>query len=266
MSEPCPGPSELADALTALAADPGRAPVLLALDFDGTLAPLQDDPEQSRILPAGVVVLRRLAGAGVRLALVSGRGLTTLARLAEVPVGTVLVGSHGAERARLTPAGLTSLPDPLTPAQADRLATAGAQLARVVRGREGVWVETKPAAVVVHTRLAAPDVAEQALTQARTVGARLGAHVLEGKDVVELAVVDVDKGTAVTAVRAETGATTVVYAGDDRTDEHALAALRPGDLGIKVGAGQTRATFRVPDPQAVVAALEVLADTITGTR
>ncbi len=262
MSEPCRGPADLAAALTALAADGGRAPILLALDFDGTLAPLQDDPEQSRILPDGVVVLRRLADAGVRLALVSGRGLTTLARLADVPVGTVLVGSHGAERAQVTPSGLTDLPDPLTTAQADLLATAAAQLTQVARGRDGVWVELKPAAAVVHTRLAEPDVAEQALTQARTVGARLGAYVLAGKDVVELAVVDVDKGSAVTAVRAETEAVTVVYAGDDRTDEHALAALLPGDLGIKVGEGDTRATFRVPGPEAMVTALGVLADAL----
>lgn len=280
MPEPC-GPPELASALTALAADPGRAPVLLALDFDGTLAPLQDDPELSRILPAGVVVLRRLADAGVHLALVSGRGLTTLARLAEVPVGTVLVGSHGAELGRVHQVDQPGAPEgsqrrpvlasldgaapPLTAAQADLLETAGAQLSQIARGRHGVWVETKPAAVVVHARLATADVAEQALTQARTVGARLGTHVLEGKDVVELSVVDVDKGTAVTAVRTEVGATTVVYAGDDRTDENALAALRPCDLGIKVGAGETHAAYRLPDPQAMVTALEVLADAVTGT-
>lgn len=267
MSEPCRGPADLAGALTALAADPGRAPILVALDFDGTLAPLQDDPEQSRIIPAGVVALRRLADAGVPLALVSGRGLTTLARLADVPVGTVLVGSHGAERARVTPDGLTDLPDPLTSAQAELLETASAQLSRVARGRDGVWVELKPTAAVMHTRLAAPDTAEQALTQARTVGARLGAYVLEGKDVVELAVVEVDKGTAVTAVRIETGAVTVVYAGDDRTDEHALAALGPGDIGVKVGEGETHATFRVPGPDAMASALEVLADAVgTGCR
>ena len=63
-------------------------------------APLQDDPSASRVLPDGVVALERLMAAGARLALVSGRGLSTLAQLAQVPVGTVLIGSHGAERAR----------------------------------------------------------------------------------------------------------------------------------------------------------------------
>jgi len=258
----------LTAALVTVAVDPARAPVLVALDFDGTLAPLQDDPQASRILPEGVAVLQRLADTGVHLAMVSGRGLTTLAQLAEVPLGTFLVGSHGGELAQVHPTGLARLDNhaTLTDAQAAMLAAAGEQLSLVARGRPGVWVEAKPAAVVMHARVADDEVAEQALTQARTVGARLGTHVLEGKDVVELAVLDVDKGTAVAALRAQLGAATVVYAGDDRTDENALARLAPDDLGIKVGPGETLARHRVSDPQAMVAALEVLADAFAARR
>ena len=261
-SEPQGGPRELAAALAALAADPRRAPVLVALDFDGTLAPLQDDPERSRILPAGVVQLGRLADAGVALAVLSGRGLDVLARLAQVPVGTVLVGSHGAEVARLGPSGPDRPGALLTSDQAARHAAAQTQLGEVARGRDGVWVEVKPAAAVLHTRLAEPDVADQARARARAVAARLGIEAKDGKDVVELAVVDADKGTALTQVRTETGATTVVYAGDDRTDEDALAVLCPGDLGIKVGEGPTRAAYRLPDPEAMVEALRTFADAV----
>ena len=77
---------DLAAALAALAADPARRPLLVALDFDGMLAPLQDDPSASRILPGGVDALARLAGTpGVALALVSGRAMADLHTLAQVP-------------------------------------------------------------------------------------------------------------------------------------------------------------------------------------
>jgi trehalose 6-phosphate phosphatase len=245
-------PPALDAALRELAEDLERRPLLVALDFDGTLAPLQDDPSASRILPDGVAALDRLAAAGAALALVSGRGLSTLAGLAQVPVGTVLIGSHGAERARVLQFGLDRAVAPLGPDQADLLAQASAQLSAVARGRSGVWVEAKPTAAVVHTRLAQPEVAEQALAQARTVGARLGVHVLEGKDVVELSVLDADKGAALTALREELGARVVLYAGDDRTDEDAFEVLGAEDIAIKVGPGATVAEHRTPDPQTLV--------------
>ena len=52
----------------------------------------------------------------------------------------------------------------------------------------------------------------------------------------------------------------MLYAGDDVTDEHALATLDPaaGDVGVKVGAGETVASFRVADPDAVAEVLEHL--------
>ena len=249
--------------LAALAADAGRRPVLVALDFDGTLAPLQDDPATSRILPAGVEVLARLAETdGVRLALVSGRSMNDLHTLAEVPAGTLLIGSHGAERARVTTFGLDRDVVQLSDEQADRLATLGAQAARIARGRDGVWVETKPTAVVVHTRLAESDVAGPAEDEAVALGEELGTGVLHGKDVVEISVLRASKGEALVALRDELGAAVVLYAGDDVTDEHAFEVLRPGDVPVKVGDGDTVARFRVGTPEELVAALGALADAL----
>ncbi|GCD19100.1 trehalose-phosphatase [Cellulomonas algicola] len=257
------GPADAAalrDLLAGLAADPASRPLLVALDFDGTLAPLQDDPQTSRILPDGVEALTRLAAAeGVALALVSGRAMNDLHALAEVPPGTYLVGSHGAERARVTRYGLDRDVVQLTDEQADRLAALGAEAAQVARGRDGVWVETKPTAVVVHTRLAEPDVAEPAEAEAIALGERLGSGVLHGKDVVEISVLRASKGEALTALRDELGAPVVLYAGDDVTDEHAFAALGERDVTVKVGPGDTSARFRVDDPHAAVDALADLA-------
>ena len=248
-------------AVGALADDPDRRPILVALDFDGTLAPLQDDPATSRIIPAGVDVLARLAATpGVALALVSGRAMHDLHTLAAVPAGTFLIGSHGAERARVTTFGLDRDVVQLTDEQADRLASLGAEAAGVARGRDGVWVETKPTAVVVHTRLAEPADAAPAEQEAIALGERLGSGVLHGKDVVEISVLRASKGEALTALREELGAPVVLYAGDDVTDEHAFEALRDDDLTVKVGAGTTAARYRVDGPDELVAALEALAD------
>ena len=252
---------DLAAALGVLAADPGRRPLLVALDFDGTLAPLQDDPAASRILPDGIDALERLAGTpGVALALVSGRAMHDLHTLAQVPAGTFLIGSHGAERARVTTFGLDRDVVRLTDEQADRLATLGAEAARITRGRDGVWVETKPTAVVVHTRLAEDAVARPAEEEAIALGERLGSGVLHGKDVVEISVLRASKGEALTALRDELGAPVVLYAGDDVTDEHAFEALRDDDVTVKVGNGTTAARFRVDGPDELVATLAVLAD------
>ena len=97
------------DDLVALVRD-GR-PVLVALDFDGAQAPLQDDPDASRALPKAVDALAHLAAVPhLSLALVSGRALADLADKAEVPAGTVLVGSHGAERGVVGPDGVDRRP------------------------------------------------------------------------------------------------------------------------------------------------------------
>lgn len=252
-----PGPDE---ALARLAADPAARPILVALDFDGTLAPLQDDPALSRILPAGVEALQRLSRAeGVHLALVSGRALSSLHELTAMPPGTVLVASHGAERARVTAHGLDRAVVVLSDEQADRLVELGARAAQIARGRDGVWVETKPTAVVVHTRLASRSVGEQALAQARELGGGLGAGVLPGHDVVELSVLETSKGEALRDLRRELGVRTVLYAGDDVTDERAFEALNGDDVTIRVGPGATSARFRVASPDEFVAALAGLA-------
>jgi trehalose-phosphatase len=81
-----------------------------------------------------------------------------------------------------------------------------------------------------------------------------------GKEVLELAVTDADKGTALLRLRDDLGAVATVYLGDDRTDEDAFRALSPGDLTVKVGEGETAARYRVADPAAVVRLLETLAD------
>lgn len=233
--------------------------VLLALDFDGVLAPLVDDPSASRALPGSVEALARLAHVpGLHLALVSGRGVADLAALAEVPEGTWLVGSHGAERGRWSDGGLVRVDLELDAEQAALLAELTEALDAAVDGTTA-RVEHKPASVVLHTRTASEHDAERLTTLALALGER-AADAMHGKDVVELGVLEVTKGQALAALRAELGVTLVAYAGDDVTDERAFATLEPTDVTVKVGPGETAARFRVADPEEVTALLTGLAD------
>src|SRR3712207_9591258 len=81
-----------------------------------------------------------------------------------------------------------------------------------------------------------------------------------GKDVLEVAVTDADKGSALRRLRSEMGAAGALYLGDDRTDEDGFRALERDDVTVKVGDGETVAGHRVADPAGALALLEHLAE------
>ena len=76
--------------------------------------------------------------------------------------------------------------------------------------------------------------------------------------VLEISAVNANKGESLTALRDFSRASATFFAGDDVTDEHAFAALIPGDLGIKVGPGSTAAAFRIATPDELPDVLELL--------
>jgi trehalose 6-phosphate phosphatase len=166
---------------------------------------------------------------------------------------TLLIGSHGAE----TWTGPGGAPLSLTAEQAALLRTATAAIEKVVADHPGTLLESKPAGVVLHTRTAADDTAAAAVTAAREALASLeGLSVTDGKRVLESSVVHADKGQGLRLLRRLSGATAVLFAGDDVTDEHAFRVLEPGDVGIKVGDGDTAAGFRVSTPEELAPVLE----------
>jgi trehalose 6-phosphate phosphatase len=245
----------LQDALDRFAARPR---VLVALDFDGVLAPIVADRDAARPLPESSRAVGRLSSCeGVTVALVSGRALADLRRLADPPPASLLVASHGAE----VEGTVIALDD----AARATLAAVLDDLAAIVDAHPGTELETKPAGGVLHTRKAERGVAAAA-TGAVLAGpaARPGVHVLHGKEVVELSVLDTDKGRALAALRSQLGVPATLYAGDDVTDEHAFAVLGDDDVGIKVGAGPTAARWRVADPAEFAVVLHGLADARAG--
>ena len=225
--------------------------LLVTCDFDGTLAPIVSNPADARMLPDAAAALTALADLpGTEVALVSGRALGVLRTLSAVPASIHLVGSHGAE----FDTGFAHDIDE------DLLARIIAELNEIAADKPGVTVETKPASVALHVRNASPADGEAALEQARLASESWDAHATAGKAVLEFAVIQTDKGEAVDILRDQTGSTAVVFLGDDVTDEKAFARMREGDIGVKVGPGDTAARFRIGSPDDVAEALTYLLD------
>ncbi|MFN8086547.1 MAG: trehalose-phosphatase [Microbacterium sp.] len=234
--------------------------LLVALDFDGTLSPLVDAPMDARMLPAARAALEALTVTpATTVALVSGRSLADLRVIAEhrddSPI--LLAGSHGAEH--WVPGGEPGDgPSVAERAERDRLRAAAEDL---IAGIPGAWIEPKEFGFAVHSRtVAAADRA--------AVNDRVDALMVDeaptwrrrtGHRIVEYAFRDVGKDAAVAWLRARTGATAVLFAGDDVTDEDALASLDAGDVGVRVGAGDTAASVRVDGIPELAALLVLLA-------
>lgn len=237
--------ADLGAALAALAA---RRPLLVASDYDGVLAPLVDVPSEAYPEPGIAEVLARLSAVpGVTVALVSGRGLADLQATSGITGDLRWIGSHGAE-----------FDGPLTGDLADRRDDLVARLEPLVTGTPGARLEVKPASVAVHVRQVADRPAAAALLEQARAAVDSSLTMKPGKDVFEVAVTDADKGSAVRRLAAEIGARAVLYLGDDVTDEDVLRVLGADDVGVKVGAGDTAAAHRVPDPAAVVVLLRRL--------
>lgn len=233
--------------------------LLIALDFDGTLAPEVDRPEDARALPeAEAAVLRLLALPHTRVALVSGRPLESLEQVAGLPDNVLLVGSHGIEFRLDTPETRLAL----TPEERAEVSTLGRLLGEVAASFDHTWVESKPAGAALHTRLAteADGRAAQELALQRATAELTGLTARHGKNILEFSVRSTTKGEAIDRLRDYSAADAVLYAGDDTTDEDAFAALRPGDLGLKSGHTETIADHRVTGPAAVAAVLDRLAE------
>ena len=228
--------------------------LLVCIDFDGTLAPIVEDPAQARALPESVNALLTLAGLpDTTAAVVSGRALRDLAELSGLPPQVQLVGSHGSE---FEAGFVAALDDAASQRRRDLLVA----VRTVVKGIPGVLLEEKPTGVAVHVRRATRPDAAAVLASLRRGPALLdGIFATEGHEVLELSVVQSDKGHAIDLLRERSGASAAIFVGDDVTDERAFVRLTDSDVGVKVGAGDTAAAYRVSAPDQVALLLALLA-------
>ena len=229
--------------------------LLVACDYDGTLAPIVEDPEKAAPRSESVGALRSLAGLHeTTSAVISGRALRDLATLSRLPGEVHLVGSHGSE----FDVGFVHALDSNARALHRRLEN---ELEGLVGDTPGVQLEVTPASIAVHVRRAEPEAAEVTLAAIRRGPAGWeGVQVTEGKAVIELAVIQTDKGHALDLLRHQVGATAAMFIGDDVTDEKGFARLSGPDLGIKVGGGETLAEYQVEDTEEVAKVLAFLVE------
>jgi trehalose-phosphatase len=244
------GPEELA-AIVGRAAEP----VLLGLDVDGVLAPIVERADRA-VLSPGVLDLLVTLAERLPVAVVSGRSLGDLIERFGFPDGIEVVGSHGLEVRGVDGDHLEL--DPEERYRLDQLRLLATEAADTAG--PGAWLEDKPASVVLHVREADPDRAASATDGLLAAVTRVpGAQVKPGHAVVELLARPTSKADAITALRAERGVATVVFLGDDHTDEDVFAVLDAHDVAVRVGPGATRARYRLDGPGAVVEFLTALA-------
>lgn len=232
----------------------GRLAPALFLDFDGTLVGLARRPEEVRPDPRLPPTLRRLQevleGA---VAIVSGRPLSEIDALL-APLRLPGAGAHGVERRG--PDGRLEVRSGAPPDHVLEMAR------ELQRRHPGLRVEIKPSTLALHYR-EAPALEALCIEAAHAaVAATPGWVVQLGKCVAEVRPHDVTKGRAIEWFMegAPFAGRLPVFVGDDDADEDGFEVVQAaGGLGVKVGAGRTRARMRLDSHQDVLAWLERLA-------
>jgi trehalose 6-phosphate phosphatase len=249
-----PSPADAATRLSRRAAE-----VAICLDFDGTVAPIVDDPEAARPLPGIVELLGPLAARFAAVALISGRPAAYLAEHAGAP-GVRYLGLYGLQEIR---DGRVKA-DPRLEDARPVVVAAGEDLRAHGAVRDsGAHLEDKEYAIAVHTRrLADPDRWAAPIERAaREVAGRHGLEVVPGRLVWELRpAVPSDKGDAVRQVAAESGARSVLVVGDDRGDLPGFAAAVEAGDGLRVAVRSAEA------PDELLAAADLVLDGPEGVR
>ncbi|HVB82840.1 MAG TPA: trehalose-phosphatase [Candidatus Binataceae bacterium] len=256
-----------------------RGPILLCLDYDGTISELVSRPAMARPVEGVIAALKSIAPLRERvaIAIVSGRPVAELRRMTGLGQQVMYAGVHGLEIAgRLGETGGDNVGDDarvsgeVAANMEDDVARCAAELDRVrawlarnVPEGAGFEVEDKRLALALHYRNAE-----------RAAGAALCARFEEfvradaphlraahNKMVVEALPAAASKGAAVRALGRAAGAAFVpVYFGDDRTDEDAFAELASRGVGVLVGeARPSLARWRVDSPADVARILTALA-------
>ena len=238
-----------------------HSPLLVALDIDGTLAPIAPTPEQAVVAPATQQTLERLTRLpNVYVAFVTGRAAAAGRRLVGVS-DSWTIGNHGIEI--VDPSGALRV-NAAAEAYAPAVARAVEVLRNQVGGIPGVLVENKTWTASIHFRLAKPEIVPDVEREVASIARELGLRLLHGKKIFELRPpIEIHKGVALLDLatrlgvfRGERIVGSLLYAGDDRTDEDAFRVLpSPPAQAVTVHVGNAE----LPDGQRTIAEL-LLAD------
>jgi trehalose 6-phosphate phosphatase len=233
--------------------------LLLGLDFDGTLTPIVNEPDDALLSPEMRVLLRELAsGDNTTVAILSGRSLDDVRQRVGLPA-LIYAGNHGLE---IAGPGIDFVEQAAASRQAALRQVADELSARLV---PMAVVEDKGLTATVHVRQT-PTVFQgrvRQIVEECVAAHRLLFHVTTGDMVHEIRPrVNWNKGAALRWIQQRLGmrGTAVVYLGDDDTDEDAFAAL-PNEITVRVGhSPATLANYRLANPDEVAVFLSRLAD------
>ncbi|MGY2701687.1 MULTISPECIES: trehalose-phosphatase [unclassified Nocardioides] len=206
---------------------------VVGLDFDGTLAPIVDDPERAHIHAEAGDVLVDLADVVAAVAVITGRPARQALDLGGLEAVGNTIGDHGKELYLFGQYGNERWSSTrrriVSPRPPQGLATFLRDLPRTLRNADAAdaWVEDKGLAHAVHTRrMADPDAAFQRLLgPLRDLADRNGLVLEPGRNVIEVRAPGMDKGRAVEALVEEVGAGAFLFAGDDLGDVEAFEAV-----------------------------------------
>jgi trehalose 6-phosphate phosphatase len=226
--------------------------VLLAFDFDGTLAPIVAIPERARMRPATARALKELARR-YPCVVISGRARAdVLGRLGRI-AGLEVIGNHGIEPWESSKAIRREVRR-WRPLLRERLSRA-----------PGVRVEDKDFSVSIHYRAARQKKAARAAIM-EAVAALGDVRVIGGEQVVNVLPTEAPhKGVALLGELERRGCERAIYVGDDDTDEDVFALEEPERLlTIRVGPKRRSAAAYAIQSQSEVDELLRLLITLRG--
>lgn len=232
--------------------------LLFCTDFDGTLAPIEPEPDAAEITPANRTLLRSLRDTDdTRVAVVSGRALGDVRERVGLD-GLAYAGNHGLELNRQG----RSVVHPMASKHRERIGQICATLESRLSGIEGTRIEDKAVTATVHYRNTPEEEVHSVRDTVESVLARLGDGRIRrtgGKEIIEIRPeVRWNKGMAISLLADDYPDWLPVYVGDDTTDESAFRSVEDG-LAIYVGEGQSNATYRIPAQRNVSSRLSAIA-------
>lgn len=230
---------------------------LLMLDYDGTLAPFCNRPEDAVPSPELLSTLSRLSSdPRCRVVINSGRDHETLERwLGSLPVA--LAAEHGAYYKEHGSWHRRNIESPFS--------NAVVSIMRMFATRTpGSRIEVKRTALAWHYR----DVdlwlgsfrARQLVDMLMPICMKQGLQILQGSKVVEIKSPECTKGSEVARVMASGSYDFILAIGDDLTDEDMFRAFPPSAVTVKVGCPSDNARFNIPIQADVLPMLKMLAD------
>ena len=226
--------------------------ISLFLDFDGTLVPIEADPQSPRLDPATMDTLQTLSNQESLLTtIISGRAIEDLYARIRLK-GLIYAGNHGRE---IFGRNLRFV-EPAAFARQKQLELLCDEIRTKLRPVDGVLVEFKGLTASVHYRRATKSCRAEieAAVRAAVACSGGGLHMNPGRKVFEIVPgTGWHKGEAVRWINNRLGEhhTLTIYLGDDISDEYAFSLLQDA-ITVKVGSTRvTCAKYRLPDPPAV---------------